>query len=114
MVMRLTGYRFGRIEVDGVPYHHDLAILETAVREWRRREGHRVHPEDIQDALAERPELLIVGTGHSGLLQVTAEVAWLLADRGIELLAVKTAEAVDAYNDLARAKRVCAMLHLTC
>jgi len=112
--MRLSGYHFGRIEADGVLYHHDLVVLPTEVREWRRREGHRVHPEDLEPALAEAPLVLIVGAGFSGLLQVTAEAVRLLQENGIELIAVKTGEAVEAYNDLSHAKRTCALLHLTC
>jgi len=112
--MRLSGYHFGRIEADGVPYEHDLAILTSGVQEWRRIEGHRVHPADLAPALAEAPQVLIVGTGFSGFLHVTAEAARVLQERGIELIAVKTAEAVDAYNDLSHTKRTCALLHLTC
>lgn len=112
--MRLSGYHFGRIEADGVVYEHDLLVTPTEVRDWRRREGHRVHPEDLESALAESPQVLIVGTGFSGLLQVTTDVARALRERGIELIAVKTGEAVEAYNDLSHTKRVCALLHLTC
>lgn len=112
--MRLSGYRFGRIEADGVPYEHDLAVLANDVREWRRAEGHRVHPADLEPALAETPQILVVGTGFSGFLQVTAEAARMLHERGTELIAVKTPEAVEAYNDLSHTKRTCALLHLTC
>jgi hypothetical protein len=112
--MRLSGYHFGRIEADGVPYEHDLAVLTTRVQEWRRKEGHRVHPADLEPALAEAPQVLIIGTGFSGLLPVTAEAARALRERGTELIAVKTAEAVEAYNDLSHTKRTCALLHLTC
>lgn len=114
VTMRLSDYHFGRVVVDGTLCHHDLAVLIGDVREWNRREGHRVHPEDLDLALAEPPQILIVGTGFSGLLQVTAESARLLQERGIELIAVKTGEAVEAYNDLSHTKRTSALLHLTC
>lgn len=112
--MRLSGYHFGRIEVDGVVYAHDLLITPTEVRQWHRREGHRVHPEDLDLALAEAPQVLIVGTGFSGLLQVTTEATRLVRERRVELIPVKTGEAVEAYNDLSHTKRTCALLHLTC
>lgn len=114
VTMRLSGYHFGRIKVDDTLYHHDLIVLPTEVREWRRREGHRVHPEDLDPALAEPPQVFIVGTGFSGLLQITTEATRLLRERGIELIAVKTGEAVEAYNDISPTKRACALLHLTC
>jgi len=55
-----------------------------------------------------------VGTGFSGLLKLTPEAEEGVKRRGIELLAAKTAEAVEAYNELARRRKTCALLHLTC
>ncbi|HEU68066.1 MAG TPA: hypothetical protein ENN53_02420 [Candidatus Acetothermia bacterium] len=114
MPMRLANYHFGRIEVDGVAYEHDLLIAPAEVREWRRREGHRVHPEDLEPALALAPEVVIVGTGFSGLLKLTREAEEHLSGRRIELVAVRTGEAVEAYNELSPGRRTCALLHLTC
>ncbi len=112
--MRLSGYHFGRIEVDGIPYTHDLLVAPREVREWRRREGHAVHPEDLEGALAFSPEVLVVGTGFSGLLRITKEAERNLAGQKVALISVRTGEAVEAYNDLSHAKKVCALLHLTC
>jgi len=114
VMMRLGKYHFGRIEVDGVPYEQDLEILLQEVRAWRRKEGHRVYSEDLAGVLAEGPQVLIVGTGYTGLLRVTPMAERLVRDRGIELDVLRTGEAVDAYNELAPRKRVCALLHLTC
>lgn len=112
--MKLTGYHFGRIEVDGVLYEHDLAVTPTEVREWRRREGHAVHPEDLELALAAGPQVLVIGTGFSGMLRVTREAERALRDRKVELVAERTAEAVEAFNELSPSRRTCALLHLTC
>ncbi|RLE30190.1 hypothetical protein DRJ54_03215 [Candidatus Acetothermia bacterium] len=112
--MRLAGYRFGRVEVDGEEWTQDVAVLPDGARPWIRKEGHRVHPEDLEEALAASPELVIIGTGYSGLLKVTPEAESLLRGRGIELLALKTAEAVEAFSELSHKRRACALLHLTC
>lgn len=112
--MRLSNYHFGRIEANAIVYEHDLLVTPTEVQEWRRKEGHRLHPEDLAPALALEPQVVIVGTGFSGFLGITAEAERLLAERGIELIAAKTAEAVEAFNDLSHTKRACALLHLTC
>ncbi|MCD5408414.1 MTH938/NDUFAF3 family protein [Candidatus Bipolaricaulota bacterium] len=112
--MKLTGYRFGRIEVDGEEWTRDVMVLPSGAQPWIRKEGHRVHPEDLQAALAENPELIIVGTGYSGVLQVTSEAENLVKERGIELLVLKTGEAVEAYSELSHTRRACALLHLTC
>lgn len=113
--MRLSDYRFGKITVDGVPYTEDIQILpDGAVKSWWRQEGHRVLPKDLEEALAANPELVIIGTGYWGRVAVSPEAERLLKERGIELLALKTAEAVEAYNELSPKRRACALLHLTC
>ncbi len=112
--MKLSGYRFGRIEVDGEEWTRDVAVLPSGPKPWVRKEGHRVHPEDLEDALAESPELIIIGTGYTGILKVTPEAETLVKERGIELLVLKTSEAVEAYTDLSHNRRACALLHLTC
>ena len=112
--MRLGGYRFGRIEVDGVPYHEDLWICGERMGRWRRREGHRVHPEDLAEVLALSPEVVVIGTGFAGMLEVTKEAVELLSSQGIEHRFARTKEAVELYNELASQKRVAALLHLTC
>lgn len=101
--------------MDGVPYTEDIQVLpDGAVKGWWRKEGHRVLPDDLRDALAANPELVIIGTGYGGRVEISPEARALLAERGIELLALKTSEAVEAYNELAPKRRACALLHLTC
>lgn len=112
--MRLSGYRFGKIEVEGEVWTKDVMVLPKGVKPWIRKEGHRVHPEDLKEALAERPELLLIGTGYSGMLRVTSEAESILRERDIELMTLKTAEAVEAYNELSSKRKTCALLHLTC
>ena len=112
--MRLSGYRFGRVEVDGIPHREDLWICEERVGPWWRREGHRVYPEDLAEILEFSPEVVIIGTSFSGMFKVTKEGEALLSSRWIELFALPTKEAVELYNELARKKQVAVLLHLTC
>jgi len=88
----------------GVPHHEDLWICGERVGPWWRREGHRVHPEDLAEILEFSPEVVIIGTGFSGMLKVTKEAEALLSSRGIELRALPTKEAVELYNELATEK----------
>lgn len=112
--MQLSGYRFGRVEVDGVPWREDLWICAGRTGSWRRKEGHLVHPEDLTDVLELLPETVIIGTGAFGLLRVAKETEELVAQKGIELIVLPTKDAVERYNELALKKRVAALLHLTC
>ncbi len=112
--MQLSGYRFGRVEVDGIPWREDLWICAGKTGSWRRKEGHWVHPEDLAEVLEFLPETVIIGTGAYGMLKVSREAQEFLAQEGIELIAVPTKDAVQRYHELALKKRVAALLHLTC
>jgi hypothetical protein len=81
---------------------------------WWRREGHRLRVEDLEEVLRERPEVLIVGTGYSGLMRVPNEVRDYVEAMGIELIAQGTREACQTFNRLVQSRRVVAALHLTC
>lgn len=112
--MKLSGYRFGRVDVEGVPYHEDLWVCAGHVGRWWRREGHRVHPEDLTEVLTLFPEVVIIGTGFAGMLEVPKEVEDFLAARKIGFKVARTKDAVELYNALARKTRVAILLHLTC
>jgi hypothetical protein len=111
----IDSYTFGRIVVEGKSYTSDVVIFPTRVKDsWRRREGHQLCPEDIEDVLEERPETLVVGTGYHGSMRVLPETLDALKERGIEVVIKKTREACEIYNGISRSKKVIAALHLTC
>lgn len=114
--MRITSYNFGRIIVDGDPYTNDLLILPDGVRpNWWREEGHELRPSDLEEVLMARPEVLIVGTGYYGRMQVTKEAEEYLRNAGIALEAMETQKACERFNKLAEeGRKVAAALHLTC
>ncbi|NIQ07644.1 MAG: hypothetical protein GWO20_18580, partial [Candidatus Korarchaeota archaeon] len=63
------------IVINGRRYTSDVIVFPDRVRDsWWRREGHRLHVEDIEGAVQEeKPEVLVVGTGYSGLMKVLPE-----------------------------------------
>ena len=108
-------YSFGRIVVDGKEYISDVIIYPDHVDgNWWRKEGHRLQVVDIEKAIEEKPEILIVGTGASGLMEVPKEVESCLISKGIKLVVDKTKNACDAYNRLSPSGKTIAALHLTC
>jgi hypothetical protein len=108
-------YDFGRIIIDGKVYTQDVIIYPDRVEGgWWRREGHELSVADIGGILREKPEVLVVGTGNAGLMQVLDEVRTLLSSRGIKLIEKPTKEACKVFNELSEKTRVIAALHLTC
>ncbi|UCE43827.1 MAG: hypothetical protein JSV57_05615 [Candidatus Bathyarchaeota archaeon] len=109
-------YDFGRIIVDGKEYTDDLIIfLERVEDGWWRREGHRLYIEDIREVIEKRPEVLVIGTGYSGLMKVQAETKKHLREMGIELIIQPTKQACEAFNKTIQSgKQAVAAFHLTC
>ena len=114
--MRIEDYRFGRIVIDGKTYTSDVIIFPDHVQShWWREEGHVLQPADLWDVIQAKPKVLVVGTGHSGLMRIPPETEEYLREQGIELRAERTAAACKLYNRLSQAgERVVAALHLTC
>jgi hypothetical protein len=111
----IKGYEFGRIIIGGETYTKDVIIYPDRVQAaWRRRNGHRLDMEDLKDVLAEKPDILIIGTGSSGLMSVPAETLASLQSRGIDVFSYRTADAVKLYNSTPKSYKIVAALHLTC
>jgi hypothetical protein len=115
MTAKIESYRFGRIVIDGQTHNKDVIILpERVIGGWWRKEGHILHPEDLEVVFEAAPEVLIVGQGASGLMRVAKETEQALRDAGIELIALPTGQAVEAYNRLREERVTATALHLTC
>jgi hypothetical protein len=111
----IDSYEFGEIIVDGKTYTSDVVVFPDRVKsEWWRKEGHKLSVEDVKDIVAVRPDILIVGTGYSGFLQVPSRTKSFLEAESIEVLVYNTKKACRKYNELFQTKRVVAALHLTC
>jgi hypothetical protein len=83
------------------------------VPNWWRADGHRLVLADLEDVLEELPEHLVVGTGAYGQMRPDPAVIEQLRERGVEVEALKTDEAVRRYGEL-DPRRAAAALHLTC
>lgn len=111
----IESYSFGEIVIDGEKYSNDVIIFPDHVkRDWWRKEGHSLHPEDLEEVVEASPEVLVVGTGAYGRLSVPRDTREHIESNGIELVLEKTESACETYNELAEEKETVAALHLTC
>ena len=111
----IGSYDFGRITVDGKRYSTDLLVFPDEIKTvWRRKEGHRLQIADLKEVLEAKPEVLVVGTGYSGMMDVPPETRRSIESEGIQLIVQKTAEACQTFNQLIESRKVVAALHLTC
>jgi hypothetical protein len=111
----IDNYRFGEITIDGTLYDGDVKIIgDRVVPDWWRVEGHRLLLPDIEDVLKAHPEVLIVGQGDPGRMEIAGEVRDRLDELGIELIALPTRQAVEAYNRMSEEREAAFAAHLTC
>ena len=115
MVYKIDSYQFGLIVVNGRKYTSDIIIFPDSVRDnWGRKAGHQLYLDDIAEVLTGSPEVLVVGTGSSSLMEVLPEVRQVVEAQGIELIVEATDRACHTYNQFCRSRRAVAALHITC
>jgi hypothetical protein len=114
--MRISDYEFGRIAIADKTYTSDVIVVpEQVIDSWWRKEGHILQIEDLDDIVKAKPDILIIGTGYYGRMQVPDETKQYLEERGIKALQAKTRDAVTEFNQLQKEyARIVAALHLTC
>ena len=116
--MRLSGYSFGSVRVDGMTYDHDLIIDRGKIRKrkkgvsrkFRRAYGHT--PLSAAEDIPWRCRRLVIGTGADGALPVMKEVHDQARRRGVDLVVLPTAQAIGVLTGTT--KDTNAILHLTC
>ena len=111
----IDSYRFGQVVVNGKKYTSDVIIFPDGVRDnWRRKTAHQLCLKDIAEVMTKNPEVLVVGTGASGLMKVLPEVEQAVETQGIKLIVEATDKARHTYNQVSHSQRVVAALHITC
>lgn len=113
--MKIQHYSFGMITIDGKTYKSDVIIYADSINSsWWRKEGHLLHMDDLREVIAERPEVIVIGTGYSGVMKVSDEVISSLKSLKIDVHVARTTDAVNLFNELSGKRKTAACLHLTC
>ncbi|PIS17413.1 MAG: hypothetical protein COT59_00750 [Candidatus Nealsonbacteria bacterium CG09_land_8_20_14_0_10_42_14] len=116
-------YKFGSIIIDGKTYHGDVEVRWTGeVLDWRRKESHIIDVEDVERAVEQNPEVIVIGTGEAGVAQVTEEARRFIESKGIKLIIDPTEQAAKTFNirkeeseeEEGISERVIGLFHLTC
>ena len=102
--------------VQGKKYFQDLKIIHGQVKaNWWRKQGHRLDLPDISDILSAKPEVLVIGTGYAGRMDVPMSLRTAIENQDIKVVAERTSEATETFNRLlAQGKAVAGAFHLTC
>jgi len=116
--MKIGHYSFGRIVIEGKTYTTDVIIYPDRIDpSWWRKKGHLLQIDDLRDIIVTRPDILVIGTGYSGLMVVPDDTVNFIKAKGIMSIIEKTSAAVDTFNRLITERpdrSIIAALHLTC
>jgi len=112
---KIEKYNFGTIVIDGISYYKDIIIYPEGVyHPWWRKEGHKLFMPDLSPIQNIQLNVLIIGTGAFGMMNVSGNIQNEIKKMVGELRILKTGKAIKLYNELREQKRVSAALHLTC
>ena len=112
---QIESYQFGRMVVDGETHTDDLILLpDRVIAGWWRDQGHSLSANDLEDVFEASPDVLVVGTGANGVMDVPQETRETVREAGIELKIAQTGEAWRLYNDLRDERDTAGAFHLTC
>ena len=107
--------RCGRVVIDGQVHNKDSIILpDRVVGGWWCKEGHALHPDNLEVVFEAAPEVCVVGQGAYSRMQVTKETRQALQAAGIELVVLPAQKAVETYNAMHEGRAVTSALHLAC
>ncbi len=116
----ITRIGFGEISVGKDTYSHDIFITvsgKVKVRDESLAKGiygsaHTVGPKELEKVCKGGPEILFIGGGKSGNVELTEDARRFLSQRSIKCETQPTVKAVDSYN---KSKlRKAALMHITC
>ena len=118
MAVDIDKFSFGLIRIDGVTYEQDVVVDRGNIRLRKKKPSKRFRAEyghtplSIEEKIPWRCRRLVIGTGAEGALPVMPGVLEEAKRRGIELLALPTAKAIEAlrWGDT----DTNAVLHITC
>jgi hypothetical protein len=116
----IDGTKFGSITIAGEVHEHDVLIRLTGVVKKRKKKlskerygtSHKVSREEAKHVFEPGARLLIVGTGHNGVLEFSDDAADYLRKKGCTVELLPTPRAVEAWN--CAEGSVIGMFHVTC
>ena len=110
----IESYDFGRIIISGKEYLNDLILFPDKIKtNWFRHEGHLLQMKDMEEIFNSKPNTIIIGTGHTGVMKIDPVVREACRKDGIKLIELPTAKAIQEYNHREGPGTIGAF-HLTC
>ena len=113
-MVKIDTTKFGEISIDGKIYYSDMTVFWDGTIEYRNKD-HVINLNEFMKLLEKKVDILIVGTGHEGTVDVSEKVRDLARDRKVKVIELKSPLAIEIFNNYAsQGKKVVAVIHTTC
>jgi hypothetical protein len=118
--MLIENTKFGNITIDGKTYEHDVVIRLSGEVEKRRKKlskekygtSHIISKAEAKFLFEDGCDLLIVGAGQEGNVNLSPEASDYFENKGCKVLVQPTPEAIRSFNQ-SREKKI-GLMHVTC
>jgi hypothetical protein len=117
--VRIENYTFGSITIDGEVYTKDLWIINGIIKKRdksiaKRKFGtsHKITRKELKRVITQKTRRVIIGSGDSGLVSLTAKAVKYLKEKDIELEICKTGELKQQIEEIS--EKDSSIIHLTC
>lgn len=112
----INSTEFGSITINSKKYNNDVIIsYKDVVKEGRTQSRHLISKRELNFLLENDPDIIVIGNGQEGCLQVSPDVLNLAKQKNIEIINAATPEAVKKFNQLyASGRKVVGYMHVTC
>lgn len=110
--MIINSTSFGSITIDNKTYNHDIWIFVDKTIQ-RRDRNHKFTLEEFNILTKNNPEIIVIGTGQYGVVEIEENVIKASKERNINLIYDRTPSAIKKFNEL-KDKKIAAAFHTTC
>lgn len=120
MKPRIDGTRFGSITIDGAEIEHDVLIRRSGEITKRKKKlskavfgtSHIISLDEAEYISEKGADRLIIGSGHNGMVTLSAEATEYFKKKGIRVDLSPTPEAIHQWNKAKGA--AIGLFHVTC
>ena len=113
--------KFGEITIDGGNYKQVLIVGDLVMeRDYQKLESlfgttHKIGNWEIEELIGNNPEIIIIGTGQNGVMEVNDKFLEIMERKNIKVITEITPKAIEIYNKkVEENKKINALIHTTC
>jgi len=112
-MVRIDSLKYGEIRIDGKDYYSDVVVwwdgkIELVVK------THQFGMNELLNLLKKNPEMVVVGTGIEGCVEILEEVTQEMENMELMLFVENSSNALEIFNALvSEGKKAVAFIHVT-